>query len=149
MAANATRTTKKTSTARKSSTTPKSRPATPRAAQRNATESAVAYVRQTAERAVNVPVGAALAVADSVKPYTDEATREKELKSLRTQVNRELNKLDRRGGQARRKLQTRVRTQRTRVERELKQRRNRVEKTVRQNRVKAEKAVKERVGARS
>jgi hypothetical protein len=111
-------------------------------------DTAVAYVRQTAERAVDVPVGAALAVADNVsdtvKPWTDPAARERELKQLRTQVTRELNKLERRGGQARRKATTRVRGTRNRVERELKQRRNRVERSVKQNRTKAERELKTR-----
>ena len=111
-------------------------------------DGAVAYVRQTAERAVDVPVGAALTVADNVtetvKPWTESTGRDKELKQLRTQVTRELNKLERRGGQARRKATTRVRTTRNRVERELKQRRNRVERTVKQNRTKAERELKDR-----
>ncbi len=110
-------------------------------------DTAVARVRQTAERAVDVPVGAALTVAenvgDTVKPWTAAEGREKELKQLRTQVTRELNKLERRGGQARRKATTRVRSTRNRIERELKQRRNRVERTVKQNRTKAEKVVKD------
>lgn len=83
---------------------------------------AVAIVRQGAERAVDVPVGAALTVrdrvADVVEPWTSESGREKELKSLRTQVTRELNRFERRGGQARRKATQRVRSTRTRVERE-------------------------------
>ena len=120
----------------------------PKTGERNVTESTVAYVRQTAERAVDVPVGAALTVAENVtetvKPWTEQVTRERELKQLRTQVTRELNKLERRGGQARRKATTRVRTTRNRVERELKQRRNRVERTVRQSRAKAERELKTR-----
>ena len=111
-------------------------------------DTAVAYVRQTAERAVDVPVGAALTVAenvsDTVKPWADSTARERELKQIRTQVTRELNKLERRGGQARRKATTRVRGTRNRVERELKQRRNRVERTVKQNRTKAERELKAR-----
>jgi hypothetical protein len=111
-------------------------------------DTAVAYVRQTAERAVDVPVGAALTVAENVsetvKPWTEQAGREKELKQLRTQVTRELNKLERRGGQARRKATTRARTTRNRIERDLKQRRNRVERTVKQNRTKAERELKAR-----
>ncbi len=39
--------------------------------ERNVAEVAAAYVRQTAERAVDVPVGAALAVAETVKPLTE------------------------------------------------------------------------------
>jgi hypothetical protein len=131
-------------------TATKKKPSTPsstKADERNVSESAVAYVRQTAERAVDVPVGAALTVAENVtetvKPWTDHESREKELKQLRTQVTRELNKLERRGGQARRKATTRARSTRNRLERELKQRRNRLERTVKQNRTKAEKTVKD------
>jgi hypothetical protein len=120
----------------------------PKADERNVTESAVAYVRQTAERAVDVPVGAALTVADNVsetvKPWTDTTGREREIKQIRAQVTRELNKLERRGGQARRKATTRVRTTRNRIEREVKQRRNRVERTVRQSRARAERELKAR-----
>jgi prefoldin subunit 5 len=111
-------------------------------------DTAVSYVRQTAERAVDVPVGAALTVAENVsetvKPWAEPTGREKELKQLRTQVSRELNKLERRGGQARRKATTRARSTRNRIERELKQRRNRVERTVKQNRTKAERGLKTR-----
>ncbi|MGH2952505.1 MAG: hypothetical protein ACRDK9_00590 [Solirubrobacterales bacterium] len=106
----------------------------------------VDYVRQSAERAVDVPVGAALTardrVNDAVEPWTQSETRERELKSLRTQVTRELNRFERRGGQARRKATQSVRTTRNRVERELKARRREVTRTVKQNRVKAEEQLK-------
>src|SRR5688572_27772202 len=89
---------------------------------------AVSYVVQTAERSVDVPVGVALTVRDRVtevvEPWTTSTAREKELKSLRTQVTRELNKFERRGGQARRKATQRVRQTRNRLEREVKQRRS-------------------------
>jgi hypothetical protein len=108
---------------------------------------AVSIVRQGAERALDVPVGAALIardrVNDVVEPWTSTESRDKELKSLRTQLTRELNKFERRGGQARRKTTQRVRSTRNRVERELKARRREVEKTVKQNRTKVEKAVKQ------
>ena len=71
--------------------------------QQTVAETAIAYVRETAERAVDVPVGAALTVAETVKPLTETTSREREIKRLRTQVTREINKLERRGGQARRK----------------------------------------------
>ena len=103
---------------------------------------ATAIVRQGAERAVDLPVGAALTVRDRVidvvEPWTTESGREKELKSIRTQVTREFNRFERRGGQARRKATQRVRSTRTRVQREVKSTRRDVEKTVRQNRTKAE-----------
>ena len=65
-------------------------------------------------------------------------TANRELKSIRTRVERELNRLERRGAGARRKTRTRVRRTRNRVERELKQRRRKVQTTVKQNRTKAE-----------
>ena len=102
----------------------------------------VSYVRETAERSVDVPVGAVLSVADRlngvVEPFTKRETAERELKSFRTQVERELNKLERRGAQSRRKARTRARQTRNRVQRQVKQRRRRFETTVKQNRVKAE-----------
>ena len=89
-----------------------------------------AYARQTAERSVDVPVGVALTVADRVneivEPFTARQTAERELKSIRTRVERELNRFERRGASARRKARTRVRQTRNRVERELKQRRRKV-----------------------
>src|SRR3954447_8349401 len=84
-----------------------------KAAPRTSSEKALAYVRETTERAVDVPVGAALVVADRVneivEPWTSETTREKELKGFRTRVEREINKFERRGGTARRKSTQRVR----------------------------------------
>src|SRR5262245_51389255 len=118
---------------------------------------AVDYVRQTAERTVDVPVGVALTVRDrvneAVEPWAQSETRERELRSLRTQVTRELNKFERRGGQARRKATSRVRQTRNRLEREVKQRRRAFQRQVKQNRTRAEdqlkkaqSAVQERVG---
>jgi len=108
---------------------------------------ATSIVRQGAERALDVPVGAVLIARDRVndafEPWASTETRERELKSLRTQVTRELNKFERRGGQARRKTSQRVRSTRNRVERELKARRRDVEKAVKQNRTRVEKAVKQ------
>ena len=107
---------------------------------------AVSYVRQTAERSVDVPVGVALTVRDrvneAVEPWTQTETRERELKTLRTQVTRELNRYERRGGQARRKATSRARQTRNRVEREIRQRRRSIERQVKQNRRKAEQQLK-------
>jgi prefoldin subunit 5 len=106
----------------------------------------VSYARQTAERSLDVPVGAVLSVADRlndvVEPFTKRETAERELKSFRTQVERELNKLERRGAQSRRKVRTRARQNRNRLQRELKQRRRKVQATVKQNRAKAEASLK-------
>ena len=110
----------------------------------------VQVVRQSAERALDVPVGAALLarerVTDALEPWTSTSGRQRELKSLRTQVTRELNKSERRGGQARRKATQRARSTRTRVERELKARRREVERTVKQNRTKVTRTVKQNRG---
>src|SRR5690242_4896868 len=61
-----------------------------------ASDNAVTYVRQTAERTVDLPVGAVLTVADrvndAVEPWTSRTTAERELKSIRTQVTREFSK---------------------------------------------------------
>jgi uncharacterized protein (DUF1800 family) len=118
----------------------------------------IGYVRQTAERSVDVPVGAVLTVADrvteAVEPFTSRQSANQELKSIRTRVERELNRLERRGSGARRKTRTRARQNRNRFEREVRQHRRKVQTTVKQRRAKAEtnlkraqSAVQERVSA--
>jgi hypothetical protein len=110
-------------------------------------ESTVAYVRQTAERSVDVPVGAVLTVAerfnDIVEPWTSRTTAERELKSLRTQVTREFNRLERKGTSARRKATQRARTTRNRVRRDVTQRRRNVERTLMQNRAQVARRVRQ------
>jgi hypothetical protein len=106
----------------------------------------VSYARHTAERSVDVPVGVALTFADrvteTVEPFTARETANRELKSMRTRVQRELNRFQRRGATARRKARTRARRTRNQIERDLRQRRRRVRTTVKQNRVKAEDGLK-------
>ena len=132
----ATSTTKPTPKTQKTTTTAKAAPK----------RTPADIVREGTERAVNVPVGAALTAADRVnelvEPFTTNEGREKELKSIRTRVERELNRYERRGGTARRKATQRARQTRNRVERELKQRRRSVETQVKQNRKKAEDGLK-------
>jgi hypothetical protein len=140
-------------------TQPKSAPSQPRSAAASRPDSAkprgglnkvrsdgVTYARQTAERTVDVPVGAALTVADRVtdivEPFTGRQSANRELKAIRTRVERELNRLERRGATARRKTRTRVRRTRGRFERELTRRRRRVQATVKHNRTRAEGRVK-------
>jgi len=109
-------------------------------------DGSVSYARQTAERTVDLPVGVALTVADRVteivEPFTGRQTAERELKSIRTRVERELNRFERRGASVRRKARTRARQTRNRVERELRQRRRSVRTTVKRNRAKAEDGLK-------
>jgi hypothetical protein len=104
------------------------------------------YARQAAETAVDLPVGAALSVADrvndTVKPYRTRSSAEREVRRLRNQLQRELNRAERRGGTARRKLTQRAKRERNRVEREVSARRRRVETAVRQNRRKAERQLR-------
>ena len=106
---------------------------------------ATTYVRRTGERAVDVPVGAALTVADrvneTVEPWTKQETRESELKAVRQRVERELNKIERRGGTARRKATQRAKQNRNRFERELKARRVKAETTLKENRQRAEESL--------
>jgi hypothetical protein len=143
-------TAKSTTTAKskpRTTTTPKSDTAQVKEGVTEARNGAVSIAVAAAERAVDVPVGAALVlrdrIEDAIEPWSTEAKRDRELKSLRTQVTREFNKFERRGGQARRKANQRVRSTRTRVQREVKSRRREVEKAVRENRREVEKAVKE------
>jgi DNA anti-recombination protein RmuC len=139
MAANGTAGTKRTKSTATRKTGTQSAPAPEK--------TVVTYVRETAERSVDIPVGAALTVRDrveeAVEPWTQGTSRERELKSLRTQVTRELNRFERRGGQARRKATQRARQTRNRIERGLKQRRRSVERTVKQNRTRVERSVRQ------
>jgi hypothetical protein len=136
-----------TATKPKTATTPRSDTAQVKEGVTKARTGAVSIAFTAAERAVDVPVGAALTirdrVEDAIEPWTSEPTRERELKSLRTQVTRELNKFERRGGQARRRATQRVRSTRSKVEREVKSRRREVERAVKANRREVEKTVKE------
>jgi hypothetical protein len=131
-------------------TTKATRPAdhgtTGKADSSNVTDSAVAYVRQTAERSVDVPVGAVLTVADrvndAVEPWTKRTTAERELRSIRTDLTRELNRLERRGTSARRRATQRAKTTRNRVRRDINHRRRSVERTLKQNRTEVSKRVR-------
>ena len=101
---------------------------------------------QATETAVDVPVGAALTVAervgDAVEPFGTPSKREAELKRYRTQLRREINKVERKGGSARRRAIQRAKRTRNRLEREVKQQRRGLETSVRQNRRKAETQLK-------
>jgi len=108
---------------------------------------ATAIVRQQAERAVDLPVGAVLIVRERVEyavgPWTTAQKRERELKNIRAQFNKDLNRFERRGGQARRKAVQRVRKTRTQLEREVRQQRRRVETEVKRNRERVEGSLKQ------
>jgi hypothetical protein len=100
-----------------------------------------------AERAVLIPVGAALtardAVVDATKPYTaGRDSAEKELEKVGKRVAADLRRFERRGNTARNRALREVKKTRTRVERELRQRRSAAVRTVKQNRREAEKQVR-------
>ncbi len=99
-----------------------------------------------AERAVLIPVGAALiardAVVEVVEPYTSRETAEKKLSGLQGRLATSLKKSERRGSTARNRAVREVKRTRTRVERELRQRRTKVTKTVQSNRRDLERQVK-------
>ena len=145
--AGASRTKPKTTTTARTTSTPRSDSSQVREGVTKARNGAVSIVVATAERAVDVPVGAALIirerVEDAIEPWTTDSARERELKSLRTQVSRELNKAERRGGKARRTATTRLRSTRKDVEKTVKQNRKKAETQLK----KAQKTVAERVPA--
>ncbi len=94
-------------------------------------ETAVEYAR----KGVDVPVGAALNLADRVseviEDWTDQTTAEKKVKGYRADLTRTVRRAERRGTTTRRKATTRA-----------KKRRNSIEKTVRKQRKNLEKTVK-------
>ncbi|MGH2993946.1 MAG: hypothetical protein ACRDL1_10460 [Solirubrobacterales bacterium] len=111
--------------------------------------------RRSIESAVDVPVGTALTVKDRVdgltRPWRSVDSATSEVKSLRKRFDRELSRVERRGGTARRKLTRRANKTRNRVEREVTQRRRRAEDSLRTNRRRAEDRFREartRVGER-
>jgi hypothetical protein len=85
-------------------------------------------VQAQAERAVLIPVGAALiardAVIEAAKPYTaGRESAEREIGKFGKQLQTNLRKFERRGTTARNQAVREVKKTRTRVERELRQRR--------------------------
>lgn len=91
-----------------------------------------------AERALLIPVGAALVARDSVvevaRPFTTRTGAEEELSRLQTQVTAQLKSFERRGASGRNRLRREVKRTRTRLERQLRQRRSQVTRLVRRNR---------------
>jgi hypothetical protein len=88
----------------------------------------------TAVSAVDLQFGAALTATDRVRelvqPWRQRETAQREIKNLRRQFTREVNKVERRGGTARRKATQRAKRTRNRVEREVKQRRRTAERRI-------------------
>ncbi|MBA3370733.1 MAG: hypothetical protein H0T96_04655, partial [Thermoleophilaceae bacterium] len=92
-------------------------------------------VAAQAERAVLIPVGAALEVRETVieaaKPFTSREAAERELSKYQRRIAQSLRRYERRGTTARNRLEREVKRTRTRVERELRQRRNEASRLVR------------------
>lgn len=105
--------------------------------------------RSTTETAVDLPVGAVLTVTDRitelVEPFTGRSGAEKQLKSYRTQLRRQVKRTERRGATARRRATTEARKTRTRVEREARKRQQTVETTLKRNRTELEQRVRQAV----
>jgi hypothetical protein len=84
-----------------------------------------------AERAVLIPVGAALTardnVVENVKPFTSRTTAEREISKLQRRVATNLRKYERRGTTARNKLQRELKRNRTQVERFVRTNRRNIE----------------------
>lgn len=105
--------------------------------------------RSVAETAVDLPVGAVLAVADRVtelvEPFTDRTGAEKQLKSYRSELRRRVKRTERRGTTARRRATAEARKTRTRFEREARKRQRTVETTLKRNRDEIEQRVRQAV----
>jgi hypothetical protein len=98
-------------------------------------------VAEYAEKAVLVPVGAALIARDNVVSTVQEL---RTSYSSPEKAQRELRRFERRGTTARNRLEREVRKTRTRVERELRQRRTRAQRLIKRNRTQVERGLKQR-----
>jgi phosphoglycerate-specific signal transduction histidine kinase len=102
-----------------------------------------------AETAVDLPVGAVLAVTDRlselVEPFTGRTAAEKQLKSYRTELRRRVKRTERRGATARRRATSEARKTRNRFEREARKRQRTVETTLKRNRDELEQRVRKAV----
>jgi len=125
--------------AKRRSATAQKAAATRQLNQRNPLEQA----QDVAEKAVLIPVGAALLARDRVvervvdvaKPYRSRETAQR-------RIERDIKRFERRGTTARNRVERELKRTRTRVERELRQRRTRVERVVKRNRTRVEREAK-------
>jgi hypothetical protein len=139
----------KTQAKRATTEAKKSAAKTASASKRAATKAAAAeknQVQAVVETAVDVPVGAALAVSDRlselVEPWTDRSKAERQIKNYRSSLRKSLKRTERRGTTARRRAITEARKTRTQVEREARNRRRNVETTLKRNRSEVEQRVR-------
>lgn len=154
----ATAATKRSTTAKKAATTRKANATTATAkstakttAKKVAPEpTTVETVQAYAEKAVLIPVGAALIARDRVTATVDELTTkygskdaaQKQFDALVKELSADLKKAEKRGATARTKAERELKKNRTKVERELRTRRTKAERELKKNRTKAEKEIK-------
>jgi hypothetical protein len=103
----------------------------------------VEQVQHAAQRAVLIPVGAALTATDRVADAVAEFARVYGTpETAQKRVERDLRRFERRGSTARNRAERRIKRTRTRVERELRQRRNRAQRLVRRNSTRLQREVR-------
>jgi hypothetical protein len=114
-----------------------------------ATPRATPAEKNQALKAVDLPVGAVLTVADRVgelvEPFTGRTGAKKQLKSYRTQLRRRVKRTERRGTTARNRATSEARKTRERVERAVTERQRTVETTLKRNRDELEQRVRKAV----
>jgi hypothetical protein len=142
----------KTQAKRATTEAKKSAVKTAKASKRAATKTAVVeknQVQAVVEKAVDVPVGAVLAVSDRVtelvEPWTDRSKAERQINSYRSNLRKSLKRTERRGSTARRKAITEARKTRNQVEGEARNRRRNVETTLKRNRSEVEQRVRKAI----
>ena len=108
-------------------------------------DTAVEYAR----KGVDVPVGAALNLADRVseviEDWSDQASAEKKVKGYRADLTKTLKRAERRGVTTRRKATTQARKQRRSLEKTVRQQRKSFEKTVKTTNKDVNKQIEARV----
>jgi len=103
----------------------------------------IKQAQDTAERAVLIPVGAALVARDAVVETVTGAVRPyRSRETAQRQLERDIKRFERRGTTARNRTERELKKARTRVERELRQRRTRVERVVKHNRTRVQRETK-------
>jgi hypothetical protein len=108
-------------------------------------ETAVEY----AKKGVDVPVGAALNLADRVseviEDWTDQAAAEKKVKGYRADLTKTVKRAERRGITTRRKATTQAKKQRKSLEKTVRKQRKSIEKTVKTTNKDVNKQIEARV----
>jgi hypothetical protein len=131
---------KRAAATRRTAATKRSAAARQAAATRaEAAKTPVDRVQEYAERAVLIPVGAALVARDTAIAAVNDLV---ESVSTRDRAERQLKRFERRGATARNRVERQVRKTRTRAERTLRQRRTRVERELRQRRTRLQRGLR-------